>query len=100
MPTTTNPRPVRELLDYLAKHAARCRAAGWLGSLFHVNVSADIAQDCAALAHKAECDDNEAGAIILGVLADGKVTDAEVPLLKKALGHVQASANADHNLTA
>lgn len=105
MPTTyTN--PAKELVSYLEKHVARCRAEGWLASLFHVRVTEDIAGDvlrheakAAAIAHKAECSDNEAARLLITALEDGRLDGNDVPLLREALKHIHASSRADHEIT-
>lgn len=103
MNTTQN--PAKELVTYLAKHAARCRSEGWLASLFHVRVTEDIAGDvlkheakAAAVAHRAECSDNEAVRCIETALRGG-LDASDLPLLREALNHVRASSRADHEIT-
>lgn len=97
---------VRELQDHQTEHAQRCIVMRWLHSLFYLRVEQDITKDivehekeACAMAHKAEVDDAEADQLIQDVLADGKVTPDEVPVLRKAQRHVQASARTDHDLT-
>lgn len=53
----------------------------------------------AAAAHRAEVNDLEAAKLLERVLADGKVTPGEMPMLGRALRHVHHSAQADHQLT-
>lgn len=94
--------PVAELRKYLAGFSARCRSSGWFGALFHVGVVAKIAEDVEAnerksarLTYAAEQEDHEAAAIVRRVLADNRVSPAEVPELRKALRLVNASAAHD-----
>lgn len=44
-PRTFN--PLAELVDYLRTHEGVCRSKRWLGSLFHVGVTLEIAADVA-----------------------------------------------------
>lgn len=88
-----------ELRSYLGTFAARCRAARWLGALFHVGVVSDIAAEvaetteaAARISYTAEQEDREAAKLLRGVLADGKVTPDEIPALKRAARLVNASA--------
>lgn len=94
--------PLAELRTYLASFAARCRAARWLGALFHVGVVEKIAedvaktqQDAAQLNYSAEQEDREAAKLVRAALADGKVTAAELPALRRAVRLIDASAAHD-----
>jgi TorA maturation chaperone TorD len=94
--------PLAELRAYLASFAARCRAARWLGALFHCGVIekivADVAQteaDAAQLNYSAEQEDREAAKIVRAALADGKVTPDELPSLRRAVRLIDASAAHD-----
>lgn len=95
-------KPVAELRTYLTGFAARCRAARWYGALFHVGVVEKIAEDVATtetaaaqLNYTAEQEDREAAKLVRAVLADGKVTVAELPTLRRAARLIDASAAHD-----
>lgn len=98
-------KAVTELCHYLKVCARELRGNRQFGPLLDVETAGEIAQEAArdeqrmgALAHRARIADDEAGQMIDTVLADGKVTPAEIALLRKARRHITASAEADHNL--
>ncbi len=76
------------------------------GAVLQVEVSEAITADVAAeqgrvgrLAYTAQQNDLEAGKLLDQVLADGRVTPDEVPLLKRASRHVHRSAEGDQRIT-
>ena len=96
---------VQELSDYLAEFTARCRAARWLGALFHVRVCADIVDDinsteqkAAALAYTAEQADLEAMKELHAALADG-LDKSDEPAVKRALANLGRSAKNDRSIS-
>lgn len=97
MTSTTN-----ELLTYLRDFAARARAARWFGALFHVgvvqNIAADVVEtegEAADLVALAEKQDREAAELIRSSLSDNRITADEIPLLRRALRKIEASAAND-----
>jgi hypothetical protein len=98
--------PLTSLVSHLARFKARCLAAGWLGAHIHVEGAELHAANLATatgqlgrLAYAAEQSDLQAVEILETVLRDGEVVEAELPLLKRALGHIKASARRDHQIT-
>ena len=94
------------LVAHLARFKARCTAAGWLGAQIHVEgaelhaANLSVAQArVGQLAYSAEQSDLQAVQDIETVLRDGEVVEAELPVLKRALRHIKASARRDHQIT-
>lgn len=94
-----------ELQRWLARCTAQFRTARIYAAASHFEVGEQILADelearaCeAALAHRAEVHDLEARRYLAAVLADGAVTPAELPALRRTLSLVERSAAADHDL--
>jgi hypothetical protein len=97
--------PVSELRDYIREFAAECRVSKWFRALLHVRVVDQIANDIEANrakieaeAHVAEVADTEADRLLLEVLADGIVSEAEVEQVRTAQRLIRQSATADQNV--
>lgn len=97
---------LRELRSHLGtlKAALRCRRA-W-ADVLQVEIAEDIAADASTeqgrvgrFAYTAEQADIEAERLIRSTLADGHITDAEIPALRTAMRHVHRAAAADHRIT-
>jgi len=89
--------PLAELRDYLSTFFTRCRAARWLGALFHVRVCQQIVADvqaneqaAAREAYAAEQEDAEAEKLI-------QIGDQ--PSLNKALILIRASRHHDRRIS-
>ena len=98
--------PLAELRAWLADSAARLAALRLFGPKARTEVAIDITTDAiahsngiAATAHSAETHDREALAIIDRVLADGRVTPAEIPALRRARALAACSAEKDHDIS-
>lgn len=96
---------IREIANYLQGWALDCRKSRQYATLTEVQTVQDITAEASAeeaglagMAHRARVADDEAAGLIDQVLADGRVTAREIPLLRKARRHIGRSAEADHNL--
>lgn len=97
---------LRELGHHLAHVSATLRKKRAFADLLQVEVAQDIARDLASELHQvrdqayaAQQEDVEAERLMATVLADKKVTAAEIPLLETALRHVKRSGQRDHQIT-
>lgn len=102
--TSASLPPLRELREYLARFIARCRAASWLGALFHARVVEDIAADLArqhralsATAYTAEQADLEAARLLDEAARDG-FSQADLPAVERAVRLIRRSAAHDRRL--
>lgn len=98
-------RYVKELSDALCAFAKQCRAARWLGALFHIHIATDIVNDIAAneakaaqAAYTAEQADLEAMKDLHAALADG-LDASDVPAVKRALANLKRSADHDRSIS-
>lgn len=94
---------VSELRLWLTATAAQFRARHQFAALPRTTVAQLIAADVAAAtstiattAAAAEAQDIEAASALEQVLADGRVTSAEIPTVRRALSLVRRSATTDH----
>lgn len=87
-------RYVKELSEYLTNFAIRCRAARWLGALFHVRVCADIVEDVAKVeaksaekAYTSEQHDREGIKVIDELHAEliAAINASDLPRIKRAI---------------
>lgn len=90
-----------ELCGYFAQFAVRCRAARWLGALFHVRVCVDIAADIEKArieaiqkAYDAEQADRLATKLLMRALANG-LDESDVPAVRRAMTLICRSAKKD-----
>jgi hypothetical protein len=93
---------MQELNKFLAGLIPSLRARHQYAEVLNVEVAQEIAADIAALqsaAYAAEQADLEAAKIIGAITADGHLTDAELPLLTRALRNINRSAAHDHHLS-
>lgn len=95
-----------ELSAHIAGFRDTLRHRRAYADVLHVEVAQDIAADIAAqqgrvgrLAYTAQQSDLEARQLLDRVLADGRITPAEVPLLRTARRHVLRSAERNHQIT-
>lgn len=99
-------KPLVELAHYLRVWAGDCRREQHYAVLVEIETVSEIAAEAlagqrtlAATAHGARVADDEAATLLDRVLADGRVTRAELPLLRLARRHIARSSAADHNLS-
>ena len=95
-----------ELRAFLTGSQDRARLNGQYGPLLDLEVAADIAGEAQTAstqhrhaAHAARCADDEAASLLDRVLADGRVSDDEMPDLQTALRHIRRSAAHDQALS-
>lgn len=98
-------RPLIELRSFLSGLLPGLRQRRDFGTMLKVEVAQEITAEVVTatkqasdLAYKAEQADHEAARIIGLVLADGRVTPEELPLLTKALANINRSAGHDRTL--
>lgn len=94
-----------ELRDWLAAGIARFRLERQFHAVAQLGVAADITADAiadsnavAATAHAAEVNDREAVTLLDSILADGALTAAELPTLRRVRALAVRSAELDHDL--
>ena len=94
-----------ELRDWLAAGIARFRLERQFYAVAQLGVAADITADAiadsnavAATAHAAEVNDREAITLLDSILADGALTAAELPALRRVRALAVRSAELDHDL--
>jgi hypothetical protein len=97
--------PLAELRTWLRASAARYRGLRLHLAAVRTDVALDIAADCiaasntiSAAAHSAETHDREALALLDTILADGRITPAELPALRRARALTARSADMDHTI--
>lgn len=95
-----------ELKAHLAGLVADFRRRHAYADQLQAEVAQAIAADAAAaatrasrLAYTAEQADLEASRLLRDSLADGRITAAEIPVLRTALNHITRSARHDHTIT-
>lgn len=98
-------KTLHELVHYLSSWCLDCQKQCQYATLTEVQTLQDITTeaekevaDMATAAFKARVADDEAARLLDQVLSDGRVTRAEVSLLRQARRNVKASAKADHNI--
>lgn len=99
-------KPVTELMSFLASLLPPLRSARQFGAVLNLEVAQDItkevvakADQLSAVAYTAQQADLEAAQLIGVITADGHLTDDELPLLTRALRHINRSAGHDHTLS-
>lgn len=95
-----------ELQSRLTSWLSEARSARNYSTSLEIETVSEIAAEAlagqrtlAATAHGARVADDEAATLLDRVLADGRVTRAELPLLRLARRHIARSSAADHNLS-
>lgn len=99
-------KPITELMSFLSSLLPGLRAKRQYAEVLNVEVAQEIARDVVAqhaqlsgLAYTAEQADHEAAKLIGVITSDGHLTDDELPLLARALRHINRSAAHDHRLS-
>lgn len=98
--------PLAELGNFLRSWIADLRKSRDIPNLMDAEAAEEITIEAAAerqqfgqAAFTARVEDDEGLALVDRILADGKVTPAEVPLLHRARRHFARSRDIDHNLS-
>lgn len=99
-------RPLAELGNFLRSWIFDLRQRSDIPNLMDAEAAEQIVTEVVAeraqfaqAAYTARVADDEGLALIDRVLADGKVTPAELPLLRRARRHVARSRDIDHDLS-
>jgi hypothetical protein len=94
-----------EFFGWSRASAALFRTKRQFGSVVRFDVGGDIATDAIAAsnaiahtAYSAETHDREAELLIRAALADGRVSEKELPQLEAALRLIKKSAEQDHDI--
>ena len=87
--------PLHKAASCLAKLGARLRDVGHVGRTGWSDASTTAIRSAQEQVKQAEQEDANAETLISQIMADGKVDDAEVPLLARALEHVRKSRELD-----
>lgn len=99
-------RPLAELKQFFASWIADLRGRRDIPNLMDAEAAQEIAEEAIAerqqfgqAAFTARVEDDEGLALVDRILADGQVTAAEVPLLRRARRHFLRSREIDHQLS-